>query len=298
MSTNPLFEDGPKPGKFLSGHLVIPFGIRSYLTKADFKALFQNSFLVYACFLMLGSVLYHQIVGSSFQEMSVKDCLGYLSTVAEGFGLLSLRWKIRSHQSAAGISGASLLLFGLCYTFRAVFAEMPPFSVSCIDAWLVKILEWVSWLLVLDVIRLVFFSYRKTYRADLDILRVQYIVPACVVLAFVVRPHDESFGWTVAMYMDTVALMPQVVMMSRGDGLVGAPIAHFVAATAFSRAVDLYSWCWGFHEFGMSYDAWVVLTVHVTYQLLFADFSYYYLKQRLALRSLSEDLILPEDDII
>lgn len=263
------------------------------LTIDDLKTLFQNGFLTYLAFLMLGSVLYHSL-GGSFYDMSIRDGLGYVSTVMEAFGLLILQWKIKQQQSVAGISGKCVAMFGLCYAFRAI--EIPPFSAEFLDPWTVKVLEQASFVLVAQVLYSVFVTYKSTYQADLDNgLRIGYIVVACILLSLAVHPDDESIPWTAFMYMDTLALMPQVVMMSRGsDGLVEAPISHFVFATAASRGIDLYYWCWSAHELGMDYNAWVTVSVHVIYQLLVADFVYLYLKQRLSSRSLSQPMELKE----
>merc|ERR1719162_958806 len=118
-----------------------------------------------------------------------------------------------------------------------------------------------------------------------------YLVPGCLVAAALVHPSLQqgalySFGWTSYLYLDVLALLPQVVMMAKGGGKIEAPIAHFVAATALSRMVDLEYW---FFEFdlgpqgywnGFNYSGWLIVIVHVLSLLLVADFMYYYLKAR------------------
>merc|ERR1719359_2804778 len=102
-----------------------------------------------------------------------------------------------------------------------------------------------SWLLVLDILKDVFVTHKSTYQANLDTLKAWYLIPVCVALTLVLRPNftfwpsHYDYIWTFNMYMDTLALMPQVVMMSHGGGKIAAPIANFVAATCIAHIGDI-----------------------------------------------------------
>merc|ERR1719359_2841220 len=102
----------------------------------------------------------------------------------------------------------------------------------------------MSWMVLFAILK----TYRTSYQRDLDVLKVKYLIPGCLLIALVLHPNFKqgqikSLTWTSSFYIDTLALLPQVVMMQRGNGKVEAPIAHFVAATAFSRVNDLGFWC-------------------------------------------------------
>merc|ERR1719321_1220438 len=144
-------------------------------------------------------------------------------------------------------------------------------------------------LLVCDILRSVFVKHRSSYEAELDVLQAKYLVPSCVVMALILRPHfhfwSTSYGivWSSCLYMDVLALMPQVVMMSRSGGKIEAPIAHFVAATFLSRMEDLWDSLM-YHQDSQSdaFSYWMVIFVQVIHLLLVADFMYYYMKARAA----------------
>merc|ERR1719487_1366899 len=85
-------------------------GIRGAFSGADVLAFVKNSFTLYACFLMLGSIVYHKL-GGSFSDMYTIDALGYLSSAAEHLGLLMLRRKIQRQESVSGISGMSMSMY-------------------------------------------------------------------------------------------------------------------------------------------------------------------------------------------
>lgn len=281
-------ESGPFSGVHCSSSLnSLSLGS---ITKHDVSALFRNAFLVYTVFLMAGSFFYHAL-GGSFRDMDLYSLLGYISSIAEAFGLLMLRRKIQRQESVCGISGRSVKMYVLVYTIRGLL-QFPAFSVLALDDWAVKALELAALVMVADVCYSVFVSYRSSYEEELDVLKLRYLIPSCVVLGLLIRPDLRqdllpTLGWTMTLYLDVMALMPQVVMMSRGGGKVEAPISHFVAATAVSRSVDLSFWYYAFDTVGpensdayLNYSGWLIVFFHVLHLLLIADFLYYYVRAR------------------
>merc|ERR1719388_286195 len=102
-----------------------------------------------------------------------------------------------------------------------------------------------SFLLVLDILRAIFVTHKSTYQSDLDALKAWYLIPACCFFTPLLHPNlayyswQYDYVWTFNAFLDMVALMPQVVMMSRGGGKIEAPIANFVAATIISHCGDI-----------------------------------------------------------
>merc|ERR550537_112217 len=149
----------------------------------------------------------------------------------------------------------------------------------------------------------VFWTHKSTYDSDKDILKVQYIIPGCFLMALVVRPHFHTWThfygyiWGSCLYMDVLALMPQVVMMAQGGGKVSAPIAHFVAATFVSRIGDLYDSL--FYETSIQktdpFAYWMVVVLQSLHLLLVADFMYYYIKARSMAHGLVDEVKLMDD---
>merc|ERR1719424_1165062 len=76
-------------------------------------------------------------------------------------------------------------------------------------------------LLVCDILRSMFVTHRSSYDADLDVLKAAYLIPACIFTALIIRPQFSFWTTSYAivfascLYMDVLALVPQVVMMSR-----------------------------------------------------------------------------------
>jgi len=265
----------------------------------DVAAFMRSPFQVYLCFLMVGSVIYY-LLGGDLMLADAADLLGYLSTVCETLGLLVLQYKIKSQGSVKGISGMTMAMYALVFASRE-YLLLPERSWLFIDGWSVEILQLPSMVIVFDILYSVFKTHRDTYQEELDVLRIKYIVAACVALAIILHPHFaqgewHSFLWTSYLYLDVCALLPQVTMMARSGGKVQAPVAHFVAATAFRWVIDLWFWYFDFdlgpqgYYKGVNLSGWMIVAFHILALCLIADFMYYYVKARLSGSKMSDDL--------
>lgn len=278
------------------------------LTSKDVAVMMRNPFQVYAVFLMGCSVGYYAF-GGRLEQATKSDLLGYISVIAEGLGLVALRYKIMNQGRVSGVSGMTIAMYCIVYILREVMLMPRSFSIFNLDGWMIEVLQLPAILMALDVLKSVFVTHNNSYQADLDVLNIKYLVPGCLLLAVLLHPTFAqgalySYFWTAYLYLDIMALLPQVVMMAKAGGKIEAPIAHFVAALAFSRLVDLEYWYFEF-ELGpqgywgaFNYSGWLIVVVHVLSLLLVADFMYYYLKARCSGASLSEDLVLPADDMM
>lgn len=264
----------------------------------------RGSFTAYTCFLAVGAAVYCYLGGDI--TTAGTQVLRYMEAISEAFGLLYLRRKIGSTCSVSGISGMTIIMYVLVYSLRCVVFIPYGFRKEELDNWAVWVLVCTSLVIVLDVFRSVFRTHRKTYQDDLDVLNIKYLVPICLVLALVMHPQFHvrllmgpiyTYIWTACLYLDVLALMPQVVMMGKSGGKIESPICHFVAATAVSRMVDIWFWFYNFDSVGppdlqrgdINFSACLIVALHVLHLLLVADFMYYYVKARFA-GSLSDDL--------
>jgi len=241
----------------------------------------------------------NMLVPYVFVKVHSVDFLTYLSIAAESLGLIMLRYKIRHSESVTGISGQALCIFTIDYIFRATV--VPPFNIKAFCFWGLKLLDMISLFLILDVLRCVFITYSKTYQKDFDHFKAKYVILGAVCLAVAYHPSSFSkqpFGKSLEMYLDTLALLPQIVMMVCQSERVQAPIAHFVAGTSISRISDLFYWSHKYafwtHPLNMTFGMWVVISCHATQLLLVADFLYLYGKTYLTKGSLTAEIVMDE----
>lgn len=250
----------------------------------------KNPLKVYSTFLALTCVFYYFACDG---VTAWEDFIGYNSCILEAYGLISVFRKIQQHRSVMGISGNSLVMFAISYGLRQCEALVMSSRYRLTKrAVVLELLQFASIPLVFSLVWAVFKTYRDTYQESLDKLKVKYLLPSCVMLALVLTPRFKqgelySFCWTVSFYVDVLALLPQVVMMTFSPGKkVAVPIANFVAATSISRIVDLWFWYlrfdlgpqgwWG----DFNYSGWTIVVFHFISLLLVADFMYYYLRAR------------------
>jgi len=268
-----------------------------WISKLDVKQFFQNRYAVYASLVVVGTVIYHEL-GGSVLLADKDDVAQWVSAFSEAFGLLTLGRKIKMQKSVAGISGHSFVMYCIVYAFRQVLL-IPAFSWRALDSWVTEVLLSGSLVMVLEVTWSVFKTHRDTYQADLDILHVKFLVPSCFILAVLVHPTftfetpTYAYFWSCCLYLDVLALMPQVVMMGRSGGKLEACSCNFVAVTALSRMVDLIAW-WSDERNDLvdPFSRGLIIFFHVLHLLLVADFMYYFIKARCAGKAFSEDIEL------
>lgn len=272
----------------------IPESLQKYSSAMELFKIVPLPFLCYIVFVIFGCSFYFaeglQLNGDKFARF----CSSYL----EILGLITLRHKIQVRNSASGVSGMTVVMYAAVYAVRIWLSHPLSWNFEWKDLDFDCSFGSVSFLLILDIMRSVFWTHHSTYESDKDILKAYYAIPCCFLLALLVRPHFHTwtpfygYCWGSCMYMDVLALMPQIVMMAQGGNKVSAPIAHFVAATFVSRIGDLYD--------SMVYETgirttdplayWMVVFLQSLHLLLVADFMYYYIKARSSGHGLVDDV--------
>ncbi|CAL8072822.1 unnamed protein product [Orchesella dallaii] len=125
--------------------------------------------------------------------------------------VLVLLLKLITTRSSAGISGKSLFLLSLTYTFRGldVFAywkwETQPISLP-------KLFYMLSSYLMLY---LTYSTNRSTVEWDLDTFRIRLLVVPVSILSFVLneRKRITQLAYTWSLFMESAALIPQLFMI-------------------------------------------------------------------------------------
>jgi len=281
----PSFDDDDKYSK---SHKHVPESLKKYYGAIGlFNFLLEKIPLQFCSFFMcfvLATAVVFSTLGVVFDTNFTQR---FAALQLEILGLTLLRRRIRLQNSVKGISGMTFVMYaatyfvriGLSYPFGDWSFEWkdvdPDVSLGCL-----------SLLLVLDIVKSIFWTHRATYQEDLDVFKAWYLIPGCWCLGLLLRPHFTSWSWVFSycwgscLYMDVLALMPQVVMMSRGGGNVETPIANFVAMTAISRCGDLlHSLLYlGHLRITEPFSYWMGTSMQFIHILLVGDFMYYYLK--------------------
>merc|ERR550514_1404832 len=200
--------------------------------------------------------------------------------------------KVHSQRATTGVSAKMLMLYAatLCFRLSSTLWLNGYLPVDRTGDWAYQALEVCSLGLVAYLMRSAFVTHRVSNQETHDSLpvKVQNVIMACFVLAVVVHPNLDrntlfDILWTTGCYLETVAMLPQLWMLSKIGGEVEALTSHFVVLSALSRIFSLIFWYRGFAELrpadgSFNFPGYGVMGAHVAQLLLSCDFVFLYLK--------------------
>merc|ERR1719321_1875878 len=180
------------------------------------------------CAFLMGSV-FHQVADQEFSSVLTMSVLAQ----SLAFSLISL--QISNAKSVAGISGKTMILQALALCFRLS-------STLFLDGYLpldktgdmmYQIVDVCTLLMVLHILQCIYKSHKPTYDEEFDTMDVKNMVIACVALAVMIHPDLNDWAcfdiaWTVSLYLDTVAMLPQLFMTAK-MGRVPTFTSHYIA---------------------------------------------------------------------
>ncbi|VDN27511.1 unnamed protein product [Gongylonema pulchrum] len=122
---------------------------------------------------------------------------------------------------------------------------------------------------------LMWIKFRATYDQNHDTFRMEFLVVPAVVLALFINHHFSfmEIAWSFSIYLEAVAIMPQLFMLSR-TGSAETITAHYLFALGMYRALYILNWIYRFYteEF---FDP-IAVVAGVVQTILYADFFYLY----------------------
>lgn len=219
--------------------------------------------------------------------------LGYstILTIATGvqcLGFYSLLLKVKRSKSMAGISVRTLELYRIMLVARlaSTCTRNGYVPVDRSGDFVYQLGDFGSLVICCLLIQYASSgSLRATYQEEYDTLDVTKFMPACCILGVFVHGHlNDCFFfdtlWAISTNLDTIAMLPQLWMMSKIGGEVEGMTAHFVAAIFVSRGCSFAFWLYAYssisHGSGPNIAGYQLLACHVVQLFLSADFLYYY----------------------
>jgi len=190
--------------------------------------------------------------------------------------LLLKIWKTRS---CAGISGRSQLLFALVFTTR--YLDLFTNFVSLYNS-AMKLFFLVT---SFGTLYLMWMKFKATYDRNHDTFRIEFLVVPAVLLALLLN-HEFSVMevlWTFSIYLESVAIMPQLFMLSK-TGEAETITAHYLFALGSYRALYIFNWVYRYYveEF---FDP-IAIVAGIVQTVLYADFFYLYITRVMRSRTI------------
>jgi len=236
----------------------------------------------YAVTLFWGSILWHHYSDKDFSFVMT------MAGISQTLAFFLLMHKMRVQKSAEGISSKMLQMYCLVFMFRlsSTMVKNGYLPMDSTGDWAYQACDITSLLLVFQALFLVHKRYKSTYQEHLDTLPVGNMVPPAMLLACFLHGdlnHSPLFDtvWTIAMNLDTIAMLPQLWMFVKKGGAVDKMASHFVALVFFSRCLTWSFWFTGFPELqpadgSFNKIGWLLMTMHSLQLLCSADFMMHY----------------------
>jgi ER lumen protein retaining receptor len=172
--------------------------------------------------------------------------------------------------------------------------------------WFYQLTEIVSLFCCVILIYMLTSSHKDTTDRDKDSIDFKYLIVPTFFLALLIHPSlNKNFItdilWTTSMYLEAVAIFPQLHLFKSKGGNIETYTSHYVALQGLSRLFSLVFWWDTFNELneysheGLSlmqtYVGYVVMLSQVVQLLLMVEYYWYYFKSIWKKESINMDMI-------
>lgn len=252
----------------------------------------NKNVLIWAGFFTASLFVYFLMSGGDFSFLMTYGAM------ARMFGFAILNLKTFKSQRSTGISAKTLQLYSLVFFFRLTsiirHEGYLPYDKS--GDWLYHLIEILALFFTSSALYGVTFPFKSTYQADCDKFGEVGVPPGCgglylgvptLILAILLHPslNEDWFSdvaWTYSMYLESVAVIPQLYMFQKQkNGVVEIMNAHFVAALGFGRVMEFTFWIYSYHELstssGSAMPGYLAIISQFLQLILMIDFFWYYI---------------------
>lgn len=297
MGSTSSYSAPPPPGGY--GHGSVDIGMDQSVEDDKSKqgkksialqALNQNV-IMWAGFFTVSLLVYFLLSGGDFSFLMTYGAMSRMF----GFGILNV--KTFKSQRASGISVKTLQLYCVVFFCRLTsiirHEGYLPYDKS--GDWLYHFIEILALCFTAAAMWGCTGPFKQTYQRDLDKFGEMHVPPGfgavylagpVLILALLIHPNLNSdflsdVSWTYAMYLESVALVPQLYMFQKqASGVVELLTAHFVAALGFGRLLEFAFWIYSYHELatssGSKLPGYLGLFSQFVQLVLMLDFFWYY----------------------
>ncbi|OAA36015.1 ER lumen protein retaining receptor [Beauveria brongniartii RCEF 3172] len=187
--------------------------------------------------------------------------------------------KMVQLNSCSGISFKSQALYLLVYVTRYLAIDphvrlIDLFSTNSLYNFVFKILFIGS---QGYIIYLMTNAYKPTNDPNVDTFRVQYLLGAAAVLAvvFPVRYTVMEILWAFSIWLESVAILPQLFMLQR-TGEAETITTHYLFALGSYRALYIPNWIYRYLAESNHKPDWIAIAAGLIQTVLYSDFFYVY----------------------
>lgn len=243
----------------------------------------QLEFLFWIAFCLILLVGYKYLSDGSFSAILT------LSSAFQCFAFILLASKVNTQCSLSGISLRSQILYSISLISKLsstlFFNGYLPVDRS--GDWVYQVADVIS--LIISLLLIYWGNTKLKYHYKFEKDSVNIIIPIIfsAILAIFIHPDLNSyfpadFAWTFSLYLETIAMLPQLTLMTKIGGEVETLTSHYLASLAASKILSFVFWLFSYKELapeqGKNIPGWTVMISFGIQIVLFADFLFAYVK--------------------
>jgi ER lumen protein retaining receptor len=252
----------------------------------------NHNVLLWAGFFSMSLFVYFLLSGGDFSFLMTYGAMSRMF----GFGILNL--KTFKSQRSTGVSAKTLQLYSIVFFCRLTsiirHEGYLPYDKS--GDWLYHFIEIMALIFTASATYGVLVPFKATYQKDCDKFGeagvppgygALYLAVPTLIVAICFHPNLNAdfvsdVAWTYAMYLESLALIPQLYMFQKqSNGVVEIMNAHFVAALGFGRVMEFVFWIYSYHELatssGSTAPGYLAIISQFLQLVLMVDFFWYYI---------------------
>jgi hypothetical protein len=223
------------------------------------------------------------------------------SAAFTALGFILLLKQVQRRKGVMSISLRSLYLYAIALACR-LYSTLQYNGYLPVDRsgdWLYQLIETVALICAVVLIYQVKKMHTESCLVGVDTCNAVVLFIACFVIAVAVHPRLNNSTipdvlWTLALYVETVAMVPQLFLLTKLGGEVDSLQGHYIACMFLARLLMMRFWVTCYEELrpkNAEYNlpGLGVIGSQLLQVVLFADFMHLYVK---SIRT-SAKLILP-----
>ena len=215
-----------------------------------------------------------------------------LSSIVQTSAFVIILLKVTDRQNVSGLSANTLICYSILLFARLTSTLFYPGYLpnDSSGSWLYQLSDIISMLICCLLIYLLYFKYRETSDLILDNKIPFYflVIPSYLLAMFVKSNLNNNFfcdtNWAFSMYLETVAIFPQILLFTIKKGQIEKFTSHFVALCGLNRLFSLIFWWDTYDELNHSesffgaYIGYFIIGAQILQLLIMADYYYLYFK--------------------
>merc|ERR1719428_2680985 len=187
--------------------------------------------------------VYHVIADQSLSGILT------LSVMIQCLSFVLVGLKVSSTRSAAGISARTLGLdaLSLCCRLSSTLFRDGYLPVDKSGDWVYQAVDLCTLSMVAYLLWQTLSVRRSSYQQSSDTCSVWPLLLGAFVMAALFHAdmnHSFVFDclWTMGLFLDAIAMIPQLWLITKNEGTVEALTSHYIATTVVSRLLSGYFW--------------------------------------------------------